>query len=302
MQKPYHGARILISLAHPDDESFGMGGAIARYVNEGAEVYLICSTNGDVGTVEEKYLDEYDSIAELRLAELACASEALGFKEVFTLGYRDSGMPGTPDNEHPRALVAAPPGEVTEQIVRVIRQVRPQVVVTFDPFGGYGHPDHIRMYEATTRAFHEASDPGEYPDHLAEGLASYQPQRLYYQAFPRAWLKPVVTIMPLLGQNPAEFGRNKDIDLREIVEHTFPVHARVDASSYKAIAEQARDCHASQIGVTPEDENRRKTLFDLIAVFRAVLSRPKYTFMRAYPPVERGERVERDLLEHVSIQ
>lgn len=302
MEKPYHGARILISLAHPDDEAFGMGGAIARYVNEGADVYLICSTNGDVGTVAEKYLNGYDSIADLRLAELNCASEALGFKAVFTLGYRDSGMPGTADNEHPRALIAAPPDEVTGQIVRVIRQVRPQVVVTFDPFGGYGHPDHIRMCETTTRAFHDAADPGKYPEHLSDGLQPYQPQRLYYQTFPRAWLKPVVAIMPLLGQNPAEFGRNKDIDLREIVEHSFPVHARVDATPYKAIAEQARDCHASQIGTTPEDENRRKTLFEMVGAFRAALSRPKYTFMRAYPPIESGERVERDLLEHVSIQ
>src|SRR5687768_16052996 len=100
--------RMLIPLAHPDDESFGMAGTIARYTHEGADVYLICSTNGDVGSAEERFMEGHDWMAALPLKELACASEVLGLKRLITFGYRDSGMQGSTDNEHPECLAAAP--------------------------------------------------------------------------------------------------------------------------------------------------------------------------------------------------
>ncbi len=87
---------MLVSFAHPDDESFGMGGSIAKYAASGVDVALICSTNGDVGTVDEERLQGFDSVAELRLHELHCAAETLGIKVVITFGYRDCGMMGTP--------------------------------------------------------------------------------------------------------------------------------------------------------------------------------------------------------------
>ena len=145
--------RMLVSLAHPDDESFGMAGTIARYVNEGVEVSLICSTNGDAGVTDPKFLEDYDTMTELRLAELHCAAETLGFSKVYAFGYRDSGMEGAEDNQHPDSLYQADMDEVIGRIVKAIRETRPQVVVTFDPYGGYGHPDHIKMHKATTRAF-----------------------------------------------------------------------------------------------------------------------------------------------------
>ena len=93
--------RLLISFAHPDDESFGLGGLITLYVAEGVEVYLICATNGDVGTVSPEMLNGYNSIKELRLAELDCASRKLGFSKVFKLNYKDSGMPGSDTTRDP---------------------------------------------------------------------------------------------------------------------------------------------------------------------------------------------------------
>ena len=153
---------MLLAFAHPDDESFGMGGTIAYYAQRGVTISLICSTNGDVGSVDDEHLSGHDSVAALRLAELECAAGALGIQEVITFGYRDSGMMGTPDNEHPECLWQADEAVVAGRIVREIRRLRPQVVVTFDPTGVRA-PDHIFMHRATTRAFHQAGDPAAYP-------------------------------------------------------------------------------------------------------------------------------------------
>src|SRR5689334_3486846 len=124
--------RLLISLAHPDDESFGLGGIIAKYVAEGVDVYYICATNGDRGTVSPELLNGYASIAELRLAELDCASEKLGFKKVYKFGYKDSGMMSSEDNKDAECLWQAPQDQVTRQVVQVIREIQPQVVITFN--------------------------------------------------------------------------------------------------------------------------------------------------------------------------
>ena len=102
---------------------------------------------------------DFSSVAERRESELRCAAGILGLTGVYFLGYRDSGMPGTPDNQHPNALAAQPVDEVAAKVVHYIRLLRPQVVVTHDPIGGYKHPDHIAMHRATVRAFKLASDP-----------------------------------------------------------------------------------------------------------------------------------------------
>ena len=128
-------------LAHPDDETFGMGGTLALYAQKGVSVHLICATRGEVGDVEPHFMEGYESIGELREHELRCAAEILGLSGVHFLDYRDSGMPGSPDNEHPQALAAAPLDEVAAKVTGYIRELQPQVVLTFDPIGGYRHPD-----------------------------------------------------------------------------------------------------------------------------------------------------------------
>ncbi len=113
---------LLAVLAHPDDESFGMGGTLAYYARQGVQVYLVCATRGEVGDVDPHYLEGFHSIAERRESELRCAAGILGLAGVTFLDYRDSGMPGSADNDHPDALVAALPEEVTG---RVAHQIRP---------------------------------------------------------------------------------------------------------------------------------------------------------------------------------
>lgn|SRR5574341_2046075 len=284
--------RLLIALAHPDDESFGMAGTIAKYRNEGADVYLICATNGDVGTMEDKYLDGYKSVADVRLAELQCAAQILGLTRLYAFGYRDSGMPGSPDNEHPDSLVAADLDDVVQRVTEVIREVRPQVVVTFDPYGGYGHPDHLRIHEATIGAFQAASDPSRFAEQIEAGLKPYTPQKLYYLTFDRRWLKVFVRLLVLLRKNPRRLGRNQDVDLMAIAEHDFPIHARIDIRDYFKQAEQAARCHASQLGGLAQP--------GLLQRIREIVQPKDNTFMRAVPPANGNVR-ERDLFEGVML-
>ncbi len=274
--------RLLAVLAHPDDESFGMGGTLALYASRGVEVHLVCATRGEVGEMPPEFLEGYASPAERREAELRCAAEKLGLAGVHFLGYRDSGMPGSPDNHHPNALAAQPVEEVAARVVHKIRELRPQVVLTFDPIGGYKHPDHIAIHRATVRAFYAAGDP-DFPD----DLPPHQPQKLYFHVFPRKAMRLLVRIMPLLGKDPRRWGKNGDIDLIALVkEGDFPVHAVID---YRALAdrkEAASACHASQLG-------GGLTSHWLVRLFFA---RRRYRdhFMRAYPTPD-GRRKERDL-------
>jgi LmbE family N-acetylglucosaminyl deacetylase len=272
--------RLLIAYAHPDDESFGSGSLIARYVAEGVEVSLICATNGDVGTVEPKYLDGYKSVAELRLAELACASEILGFKEVIKFGYRDSGMMGSADNQHPDSLWYAPLEEVTARIVEVIRRTRPHVILTFDPYGGYGHPDHIKIHQATVAAFQ------------ATQADDARPQKLYFPTFPRTMLRVGVAVMKLMGKDPKRMGANRDLDMEAVLKATQPIHTRIDVSRYFDTGMRAAECHASQ--------GNPRRWFPLVGLLmrRLTASTP---LTRAEPPPKPGEPLERDVFAGVAV-
>src|SRR5205085_11694019 len=133
----------------------------------------VCATRGECGSVAPELLAGYADIAALRTAELTCAAQALGLAAVHYLGYRDSGMAGAPDNQHPSALAQAPIARVTGQVVALMRALRPQVVLTFGSYGGYGHPDHIAIHRATLAAFTAAGDPARYAEHDAAGLAPW---------------------------------------------------------------------------------------------------------------------------------
>jgi LmbE family N-acetylglucosaminyl deacetylase len=140
--------------AHPDDESFGIGGTLARYsADPGVQVVLVCATRGEAGEISDPSLGTKDRLAEVREAELRCAVTALGIDELLLLDYRDSGMAGTPENLHPQSLNMADFDEVVGKIVYQIRRLRPDVIITFDPTGGYGHPDHVAIHYHTRAAF-----------------------------------------------------------------------------------------------------------------------------------------------------
>ncbi len=279
---------LVAILAHPDDESFGMGGTLALYAQQGAKVYYICMTGGESGTVDPHFLEKYSSIAELRHNELQCASEKLGLTGFIMAGYRDSGMPGSPDNAYPDALVNQSVEDVAARLAHFIRELRPQVIVTHDPIGGYKHPDHIATHKAVVRAFQTAGDARAYPH---DPLPPFTPQKLYYTTFPKIWMRLLVWLMPLFGQNPRQFGRNKDIDILSLVEEgNFPIHTRVDYTPVAGIRDAASACHASQLEGGPPTRGLVSWIFRLFG--------GKDTYMRAFPEAPLKLR-ERDLFEGV---
>jgi N-acetyl-1-D-myo-inositol-2-amino-2-deoxy-alpha-D-glucopyranoside deacetylase len=277
---------LLAVLAHPDDESFGMGGTLALYASRGVDVHLVCATRGEVGEVAPHLLEGFESIAKLRESELRCAAGVLGLAGVHFLGYRDSGMPGSPDNTHPQALAAQPLDDVAGDVVRLIRKLKPQVVLTFDPIGGYRHPDHIAIQRATVRAFEMAGNP----EIAAECLPVHLPQQLYFHKMPNGLLKFAVRFLPLIGKDPHKFGANGDIDLVPIAEVNFPTHARIAIRSVLKKKEQAGACHASQGG--------GRMGGGMISLLMHLFSGSE-SFMRAIPPVVEGEKVAKDLFLQV---
>ncbi len=153
--------RLLLVHAHPDDESLWTGGTIARYTATGAHVTVVTCTLGEEGEIipaglRELAADAADQLGGYRVAELRSACAALGVTDHRFLGgigrWRDSGMVGVPSNEHPRAFVQGSLDEQAESLAAVLRTLKPHVVVTYDAFGGYGHPDHIRAHEITMAA------------------------------------------------------------------------------------------------------------------------------------------------------
>lgn len=277
------GKVLLSILAHPDDESFGMGGTLAKYAAEGATVHLICATRGEAGEVDPEYLEGFASIAQLREQELNCAIAELGIKPPIMLPYRDSGMTGSPDNQHPEALMNASMEKVAGEIADWIRQLKPQVVLTFDPIGGYRHPDHIFIHQAATLGFKLAGDPS-----YASSLPPHQPGRLFYHTFPKFFIKFNIKLLRLLGRDPAKYGRNNDIDLTQMAVD-FPVDARIDYRYVKDRKAAASMCHASQGG-----QGLTRGLMRWIAWL--IGSRTEDQFMLAVPQPH-GKQIIRDLFD-----
>jgi LmbE family N-acetylglucosaminyl deacetylase len=280
--------RLLVAFAHPDDESFGPAGTIVRYASGGVAVHYVCATRGEVGHADPELLAGYDSVAELRMAELECAAGHLGLSGLHLLGYHDSGMENAPENQNPHCLFQAPVEAVVERITRLIRGIRPQVVLTFDPTGGYFHPDHVKMHQATTLAFHAAGDPERFPGQLNDGLLAYKPQKLYYTVFPQRLVKFLVRILPLFGQDPAAMGRNKDVNFKRLVDVEQAVTTKIHIAPWFEASLQASRCYASQMS---GGDGR---VFDL---FRRWTYRTDL-YTRVVPPFRDGQ-VERDLFAGV---
>ncbi|HAJ35481.1 MAG TPA: GlcNAc-PI de-N-acetylase [Chloroflexi bacterium] len=240
--------RVLLGVfAHPDDESFGPGGTLAHYAQRGVDVHVIIATDGIAGSVDsEGRLRDHDSLAQVRSAELAQAAVHLRLKSIWSLPYRDSGMRGAPDNHHPAALIQQPVTVVAHAVLAYIQRLAPDVVMTHDPFGGYGHPDHIRVCEATTTAFYLAR-----ARRATVNGVSHAPQKLYYSAFPKQVIKMAVPLMRLAGKDPTAIGRNQDINLVEISRWVTPVTTTVDVADALADKQRASEAHASQYSGGP---------------------------------------------------
>jgi LmbE family N-acetylglucosaminyl deacetylase len=283
--------RLLFVYAHPDDETFSNAGTIARYATEGVAVHYACATRGECGSVAPEFLRDYPDVSALRTAEELCAARTLGMAGVHFLGYRDSGMAGTADNEHPAALHQASLEAVTEKIVAVIRLLQPQVVVTFDPYGGYGHPDHIKVHQATVAAFAAAGDATRFPGQPTAEYSAWQPAKLYYAAIGTRILRMSILLMRLSRQDPRRYGENKDVDLvRTLAEasgHTTVISSR----PFLEQKERAWHCFASQLGSMRAFERLPRPVRRLLTAAER--------FIRVVPTWDGGARKERDLFADV---
>jgi mycothiol conjugate amidase Mca len=164
--------------AHPDDEVFSTGGVLAKYAEQGIHTVLVTCTDGAEGEIVDPTMDQEEvkpRLAEVRKQELQDAVKVLGIGTLEMLGYRDSGMAGTESNQNPASFHMADPEEATGRLARLIRKHRPQVLVSYDENGSYGHPDHIKAHQITGLAFDAAGDPARFP----EAGPAWQAQKLY---------------------------------------------------------------------------------------------------------------------------
>ena len=244
--------RLLLVHAHPDDETIGTGATMAKYAADGALVTLVTCTLGEEGEVLVDALGhlashQQDALGEHRITELAAACDALGVRDHRFLGgagrWRDSGMMGTPQNERPDVFWQADLDEATRALVAVVREVRPQVLVTYDENGGYGHPDHIQAHRVTVQAFEKAGDPSYAPE-LGEPC---QPSRLYYTAFPKSVLQAGIDHLKQSGQSNF-FGVDSADDL-PFGTPDEQVTTEIDARDHLDAKVAAMRAHATQIEV-----------------------------------------------------
>jgi len=216
--------RAVAAFAHPDDETFSVGGTLARAISLGWRVTAICATRGEVGEIAAGTEATPQTLGAVREQELRAACAALGVADVRFLGYRDSGMDGTPENKDGRAYINAPDAEVVDKLAVLFREDPPAVVFTFDESGIYGHPDHKAIHRHATAAFERAAAPDA---------------RLLYTALPKSVAKMIgeqLRAAGVQGGPPGDFGvPDEEVDIRA------DVTAFVDAKRTAVAA------HATQI-------------------------------------------------------
>ena len=228
----------MMAFAHPDDESHLAGSTIAKYSAEGADVVVVCATRGEAGEIAPGVDATPETLGEVRETELR-ASVAVAGAELELLDYRDSGMAGTLENNDPRAFAQAPESAVVDKLVTLIRKYRPQVIVTFDEKGGYGHPDHIRISKAATLAFHAAGDPDR---GISEGFPPWSPDKLHYQGFPNSRIRKLIEEVSKNNPDSAF----KDIDPETMGISDERITTRLDVAAYVGVRREAAAQHRSQ--------------------------------------------------------
>lgn len=262
--------KLLVIFAHPDDESMGMGGTLAKYSASDVDTHLVCATRGERGWFgSPESHPGFDSLGKTRTLELENAVKELGMKSLHFLGYLD----GDVDQ--------ADHGEAIKKIATYIRKIKPQVIVTFPPDGNYGHPDHIATGQFASAAVVCAAD-SSYQD--LEDLPAYRVAKLYYMVDGENFISLVA---PFMGDMTFPV----DDHLRGIVTwNNWAITTRIDMGEYCSAAWRAIQCHQSQLptlGALAEMPEDAAT---------AVLAM-QGTFYRAYSLVNSGRQIEADLFE-----
>jgi len=231
---------LLIVHAHPDDESISTGGILAKYSADGVRTVLTYCTRGEAGDIlNPDFVPPQPgmSITEIRAKELEKALKVLDVKSAKFLDYRDSGMAGTPENNHPQAFARADKQEATARLVKIIRHVRPQVIVTYNEKGTYLHPDHIMANRVTRLAF-EASGDQDY--HINGGPEPWQPARLYYTAIP---LDRIRRLHKLIAEQDEDPGFDPEV----LGTAEEKISAVIDVRKFLTRKLDALNCHQSQM-------------------------------------------------------
>lgn len=264
--------RLLAVFAHPDDESMGMGGTLAKYAAEGVETYLVCASRGERGWCgPEDQNPGPSALAQIRTRELEDAVNALGMKGLYFLDYID----GDVDQ--------ADPAEIIAKIVTHIRRVMPQVVVTFPPDGNYGHPDHVTAGQFTTAAILCAAD-ASYKD--SENFAPHRVSKLYYMV-------DLENFINLIAPFAGDLTFRVDDQVRgEVPWKEWMITTRIEMADYCRVAWRAIQCHQSQL----PSLGRLAELHEDTGV--AVLAM-QGTFYRAFSLVNGGRGIEKDLFEGI---
>ena len=268
--------RTLLGLyAHPDDEILSPGGTLAYYAQRGAHVGLVVATRGEAGEIQRPGTATPETLPQVRERETRCSADALGISDLIFLGYRDSGMVGTADNDHPDAFANAPADEVVCRLVAIIRRLRPHVILTFDPHGGYGHPDHVAIHRHAVAAFDAAGDPRRFPD---QG-DPWRPRRLFYSVLPTALFRRMKERVAARGGDLSGF--DELIERRRQQQGDWPdayINAVVDVSDAIEAKWAAWRCHRTQFG--PNSRFRRLPEDEM----KALLSSEYFILGRPTPP------------------
>lgn len=198
------GKCILAVYAHPDDEAVNIGGTFRKYHAAGIKTALICATRGEAGSISDRSLASPETLGVVREKELRAACRILGIEELVMLGYRDG------------KVVEVDKAEATGQIVYHLRRLRPQVVVTFDANGDYGHPDHMAVHRLVVSAFHQAGDPRCFPEQLSDGVRPHTPAKLYAHAMARSVMRKVFAEAQAKGTAAAPSGSVATIPLHQM--------------------------------------------------------------------------------------
>jgi LmbE family N-acetylglucosaminyl deacetylase len=221
---------LMAVFAHPDDEAFGSGGTLARYAAQGHAVYVVTATRGEAGQIAEPALATPANLPDVREQELRCACRIYGANPPIFLDYVDG------------QLTIVNQGQAVARLVRIIREIRPHVLITFGPDGIYGHYDHLAVHRWATIAYDLAADPGCFPNQMAGACQPHQVSKLYFRALTEAQVtamsvggKPAAVMMDGV---PFPFVPRKESEITTIV----------DVGDFLEVKLAGIRCHATQIG------------------------------------------------------
>jgi len=268
--------RLMAVLAHPDDESLGVGGTLAKYASEGVETFLVTATRGEGG----RYRGHRDNahhpgplkLGEIRESELRAAASVLGIRDLSLLGYRDQEL----DRANPREAVA--------RIVSHLRRIRPDVVVTFGPDGAYGHPDHVAICQYTTAALAAAADPS-FQDFVGGAASPHLVKKLYYIAWPAStWMAYEEAFKKLISTVDG-------VERQAVPWPDWAITTIIDTRNFWPTVWRAVSCHESQVA-------GYERLKDLLPEHHEALWGAQ-SFYRALSTVNGGRKQETDLFEGI---